>query len=382
MVKFLKILILFIMLIFIFIPKSLGDDNKLLEKLNNSQAYREENARDEIIDDFQKGEITAEDVKTLDKEVLRTFLMKIQVNEDEVLTDKDKETLSTIYENLESNKNSDRIKTDIEKNKETLENSVIVRPSSTVEDNAENNDSLDEAIGIITKDGHENATKYINATENAESDALSEVIDATISKTTWSAIQEKGKEKEYLNFLEDVSENTKLGEYGSKKELELLQARMATIADSELTDAQKRQVNRIYENLDARTKELDINYKEVELQKYIFKNPNVGDITGSSGESIDNVMTDGEEFLNSAKEDIVNQENLQSFSNMLYNILLTIAVAVAVIVGGIIGLKLMTSSAEDKAEVKQFLLPYVIGCIVVFGGFGIWKLAVTILQTI
>lgn len=114
----------------------------------------------------------------------------------------------------------------------------------------------------------------------------------------------------------------------------------------------------------------------------IFKKPDLGDKTDNTEETIDGVMTDGEEFLNSAKEDIVNQENLQSFSNMLYNILLTIAVAAAVIVGGIIGIKLMTSSAEDKAEVKQFLLPYVIGCIVVFGGFGIWKLAVTILQTI
>ena len=298
---------IFIMLTFIFIPKSLGDDNKLLDKLNNSQEYREENARDKIIDDFQSGEIKAEDIKTLDAGVLRTFLMKIQVEKDEVLTDKDKETLSTIYENLESNKNSDNIKSDIEKNKDTLENSVIVRPSSTVEDNTENNDSLDEAIGIITKDGRENAAKYNNAVSNANSDALSEVINTTISKTTWSAIKKEGKEKEYLNFLEDISENTKLGEYGSKKELELLQARMATITDSELTDGQKRQVKRINENLNARTEELDTNYKEVELQKYIFKNPNVGDITGSSGESIDNVMTDGEEFLNSAKENIVNQ---------------------------------------------------------------------------
>ena len=48
--------------------------------------------------------------------------------------------------------------------------------------------------------------------------------------------------------------------------------------------------------------------------------------------------------------------------------------------GGIIGIKLMISSASEKAEAKKLLVPYVVGCVVVFGGFGIWKLVVTILQ--
>ena len=42
----------------------------------------------------------------------------------------------------------------------------------------------------------------------------------------------------------------------------------------------------------------------------------------------------------------------------------------------------MISSAEEKAEVKKMLIPYIVGCIVVFGGFGIWKLVVNILQGI
>ena len=66
----------------------------------------------------------------------------------------------------------------------------------------------------------------------------------------------------------------------------------------------------------------------------------------------------------------------------MYNILLTIGIFVAVVVGGIIGIKLMTSSAEGKAEAKALLIPYVVGCVVVFGGFGIWKLVVTLLQNI
>ncbi len=42
----------------------------------------------------------------------------------------------------------------------------------------------------------------------------------------------------------------------------------------------------------------------------------------------------------------------------------------------------MTSSIEEKAEAKKLLVPYVVGCVMVFGGFAIWKLVVTILQSI
>ena len=73
---------------------------------------------------------------------------------------------------------------------------------------------------------------------------------------------------------------------------------------------------------------------------------------------------------------------MQDFSKTMYNILITIATFVAVLVGGILGVKIMISSADEKAQVKELLIPYVIGCVVVFGAFGIWKLVVTILQNI
>ena len=36
-------------------------------------------------------------------------------------------------------------------------------------------------------------------------------------------------------------------------------------------------------------------------------------------------------------------------------------------------------SVEEKANIKEVLVPYVVGCIVIFGAFAIWKLIVTIL---
>ena len=70
---------------------------------------------------------------------------------------------------------------------------------------------------------------------------------------------------------------------------------------------------------------------------------------------------------------------LQNFSNMLYNALLIIGIIIAVIVGTILGIKFMIGSVEEKADIKKLLIPYIVGCIVVFGAFGIWKLVVTIL---
>ena len=54
----------------------------------------------------------------------------------------------------------------------------------------------------------------------------------------------------------------------------------------------------------------------------------------------------------------------------------------AVIVGAIIGIKLMSSGIDTKVEAKKLLIPYLAGCVVVFGGFAIWKIVVTILQQV
>lgn len=64
---------------------------------------------------------------------------------------------------------------------------------------------------------------------------------------------------------------------------------------------------------------------------------------------------------------------------MLYNALLIIGIIIAVIVGAILGIKFMMGSVGEKADIKKLLVPYVVGCIIVFGAFGIWKLVVTIL---
>ncbi len=71
---------------------------------------------------------------------------------------------------------------------------------------------------------------------------------------------------------------------------------------------------------------------------------------------------------------------MKSTSNFIYNLLLGIAMVVAVIVGLIIGIRFMTGGIEEKAKIKELLVPYVAGCIVIFGAFGIWSLVVNVLM--
>ena len=88
-------------------------------------------------------------------------------------------------------------------------------------------------------------------------------------------------------------------------------------------------------------------------------------------------VDDANGFLSSADPNIqVDKNKLKDASDSIYNVVSSIGMIASVIVGIILGIKFMMASAEDKADVKQGLMPYVIGCIVVFGAFGIWKILV------
>lgn len=112
----------------------------------------------------------------------------------------------------------------------------------------------------------------------------------------------------------------------------------------------------------------------------IYKRPEKN-TTKNAGDSLDDMMSDGEAFIENGTV-TYDQTKLTNVSNTIYNILLTVGVIMAVLVGAILGIKLMVSGVEQKVEAKKLLVPYVAGCIVIFGGFGIWKLVVTILQGI
>lgn len=88
-------------------------------------------------------------------------------------------------------------------------------------------------------------------------------------------------------------------------------------------------------------------------------------------------VDDAINFLNAGGgTSTVNDVKLKEASNSIYNLLSSIGMIVSVIVGIILGITFMMASAEDKAKVKEALIPYIVGCIVVFGAFGIWKIVI------
>lgn len=98
--------------------------------------------------------------------------------------------------------------------------------------------------------------------------------------------------------------------------------------------------------------------------------------------SLSETIEGADEFIQSGVSDTnttIEDEELIAMSDLLYNALLIIAIITAVIVGLVIGIQFMAGSVEQKAKVKETLIPYIAGCIVVFGAFTIWKLVVEIL---
>ena len=90
--------------------------------------------------------------------------------------------------------------------------------------------------------------------------------------------------------------------------------------------------------------------------------------------ALSNIMEKGNDFMHAGEDDAINKEALKETSSNIYNILLGIGIGVAVIVGGIIGIQLIFGSVEAKAKVSEALVPYIVGCFVVFGAFGIWSM--------
>lgn len=104
--------------------------------------------------------------------------------------------------------------------------------------------------------------------------------------------------------------------------------------------------------------------------------------------AIDEILEQGKSFIENGETQVqtegepIKDDALKDVSNTIYNILLGIAIFIAVGYAMVLGIYYMMGSIADQAKIKEGLLPFVIGCIVVFGAFGIWKIVANILQGI
>ena len=101
----------------------------------------------------------------------------------------------------------------------------------------------------------------------------------------------------------------------------------------------------------------------------------------SYAKSLGDIMGGGDDFINSSSDQqIFNEKGQKKGVSQLYFIALGVGIAAAAIIGVILGIQFITSGVEGQAKIKEKLLPYAIGCIVIFGAFGIWKIVVDVTQ--
>ncbi len=109
----------------------------------------------------------------------------------------------------------------------------------------------------------------------------------------------------------------------------------------------------------------------------------------------DDVFKQGENFIQQGSkkeidlpnneighENVIDPGAVRSASTRIFHSLIGIGVVLTVIIGAILGIKFMVSSVEEKAKVKEVMIPYVCGCVVIYGAFIIWKIVTDILASI
>ena len=105
----------------------------------------------------------------------------------------------------------------------------------------------------------------------------------------------------------------------------------------------------------------------------------------------DTIFNAGDDFLSQGRQNAQSQTqsttlgdgstaevNTRGNWQIVYNVLFALGIALSVIIGAILGIRLMFGSIEQQVKAKEILIPYVLGCFVIFGSFGLWKLAVTV----
>ena len=104
----------------------------------------------------------------------------------------------------------------------------------------------------------------------------------------------------------------------------------------------------------------------------------------NAASTLDDVLSKGDDFLNAADDttNTIDEGDLQELSGFISGVLLSIAIGFTILSGVILGIKFVTQSIEDKAKIKESMVPWIIGILVSFGAFTIWEIAVNVFQNL
>lgn len=98
--------------------------------------------------------------------------------------------------------------------------------------------------------------------------------------------------------------------------------------------------------------------------------------------SIPDIIEEGDDFLNAGTEkEPISKEEIKGLSSSIFNVLYYGGIIISGIISVYLGIKIMFSSVEQKAEYKDRLMPFLVGSIVTFGALTIWKVVVTFMTS-
>ena len=74
----------------------------------------------------------------------------------------------------------------------------------------------------------------------------------------------------------------------------------------------------------------------------------------------------------------VQSTNLTNIGSNIAGIIRNVGIVLAVVILMILGIKYMVGSAEEKADYKKSMIPYLVGAIILFGAAGIAQVVVSL----
>ena len=98
---------------------------------------------------------------------------------------------------------------------------------------------------------------------------------------------------------------------------------------------------------------------------------------------LDDIIKKGDDFVNQGDpNNAIIENNVKETSDSIFAIVVVIGIIVAIIATVIIGMQFVTASVEEKAQLKEKLIPLIVGVAIIFGALGIWRLVVNVLQNV
>jgi len=100
--------------------------------------------------------------------------------------------------------------------------------------------------------------------------------------------------------------------------------------------------------------------------------------------ALGDIIVDGKDFLKQGTQNVIapKENQIKAIANTVSNILLSIAAGVTLISSVIMGINFAIQSVEEKAKIKESMIPWIIGIFISFGAYGIWKITMSVFYQI